>query len=227
MANLIIGEFKDTLKNYFSKAEAINSKIEENLKKYSAEFAETENNKLKAQENESYMHAKNQINDIFINARDCLAYASISTVEELTGDRLLFDDSTGLDLSLDEVKLLVQKYKNNFTMLRLIKNWIEKHHTGMTDFATILHEIHLPADHIEVYRKFGNSAISLIESIHNGNLNPLFVQAYADEAFAKGLFDIIGDGMHLSDYKSRNIQPTVKQMYNDIKLNLGDKIIAC
>ena len=215
---------KDYLKGYYKKQKDFNAKIEENNKRFSPDYAITENKKVIEQKAQAYEEAKAKINEIFNTAKTLLINANWVNVENLTADRLFFSADSGFDLTAEDVQAFVEKYHDNATMLRLIQDWITKHDTSTPEhpvgkYASV--KIILPVDKLRAYKKFGEGALSVIEKIYNDSLimiDPIELDTFADERFAKDLFDIVGNGMELGDYKSKKIPETAKHIFDDIVL---------
>lgn len=187
MANVYVGIFKDIIKGYYKKQKAFNAKIADNNKRFSPEYAEQENKAVKEQQTQAYNEAQASINEVFTTVRGLLANANFINVESLTADRMFFADDSGFDLSAEEVQGFVERYKDNFTMLRLIKDWIAKpdkttkeHPFGK--YASV--KIITPVDMVQAYKKFGEGALAVVDKIYNNgiimheldnnNVNPVF-----------------------------------------------------
>lgn len=222
MANIYIGQMKDTIKHYLKNAQAIKQELETNESMYGGEYLDTKNKEVQEKAEKFYINAKKTINDIFEQTRNLLAIANFPNVEELTADRLLFCEETKIDLTASEVKAFVERYAGNFTMLRLIKSWIKRNHPGMTEYVTAEKSINMPIDHLGVYKKFAVSALSHIDSIRQktDNFSDLMLNAYADENTCANLFAIIGDGMDLGNFSTRKVPESAKHCFDNITLNL-------
>ena len=236
MANFYVESFKDIIKGYYKKQKAFNAKIADNNKRFSPEYAEKENKAIKEQQTQAYNEAQASINEVFTTVRGLLANANFINVEALTADRMFFADASGFDLSAEEVQGFVERYKDNFTMLRLIKDWIAKH-----DKTTKEH----PADMVQAYKKFGEGALDVCDKIYGNGIimqdldysngsnpnaqgrtekkeYPLEIEYYGDENFARELFAVVGSGMGLSDYRTKRVPDTAKHAFDDIKLTGAD-----
>lgn len=222
MANIYVGMMRDYLKNYLNKQKEFNEQINHNNERYSTDYANEENVKIREQQKQEYNSTMRKINDVFFTVRGLLANASFVNVESLTADRLLFSGDSGFDLSPEEVKAYVERYKDNYTMLRLIKDWIAKHNVkeegkpfGKYDSVNIT----LPSDMVSVYKQFTEGALSICNKIYQNQItsnNSMELNCYADENFGAGLFSVIGSGMNLSDYKSKRIPETAQHIFDDI-----------
>lgn len=250
MSNIYVGSFKDILKGYYKKQKELNAKIADNNKRFSPEYAEKENKLVREQQGQAYNEAKTSINEVFESVRGLLANANFVNVESLTADRLLFESNSGFDLSADEVQSYIERYEKNFTMLRLIKDWVAKNDTHTKEhpagkYASI--RIVMPVDMVQAYKKFAEGALSICDKIYNNGIimqdpnysnnaifdadgqvkkekkeYPLEIEAYGDEQFASELFAIVGNGMGLSDYKNKRVPDTAQHAFDDIKLTGAD-----
>ena len=230
--NIYVSQMKDILKSYYNKQKKYNEQIEENNRRFSEEYAKKENESVKQQQTQEYEHTQEIINDIYRTAREYLAIASFPNVEQLTADRHIFE--SGMDLSVETVRAFVERYSNpyNPTMLSYIQGWINKNNKtdskqmfGKYDSIKII----TPKEQLSVYKKFGEGALRIANSIYNnGNImiKPLELDSYADERFSANLFNVIGDGMSLSDYKTARVPSTAKNSFDNINLNDGQNAIA-
>lgn len=248
MANIYVGSFKDIIKGYYKKQKAFNAKIADNNKRFSPEYAEQENKAVKEQQTQAYNEAQASINEVFTTVRGLLANANFINVESLTADRMFFADDSGFDLSAEEVQGFVERYKDNFTMLRLIKDWIAKHDKTTKEhpvgkYASV--NIITPVDMVQAYKKFGEGALAVCDKIYGNGIimqdldysngsnpnaqgrtekkeYPLEIEYYGDENFARELFAVVGSGMGLSDYRTKRVPDTAKHAFDDIKLTGAD-----
>lgn len=173
MSNIYVGSFKDILKGYYKKQKAFNAQIEENNKRFSPEYAEKENAKVREQQGQAYNETKASIEDVFTTVRGLLANANFLNVEQLTADRVFFENNSSFDLSVDEVKSYIERYANNFTMLRLIKDWVTKNDVHTKEhpagkYASI--NIVMPIDMVMVYKKFAEGALAVVDKIYNNGI---------------------------------------------------------
>ena len=248
MSNIYVGSFKDIIKGYYKKQKAFNAKIADNNKRFSPEYAEKENKAVKEQQTQAYNEAQASINEVFTTVRGLLANANFINVESLTADRMFFADDSGFDLSAEEVQGFVERYKDNFTMLRLIKDWIAKHDKTTKEhpvgkYASV--QIVTPMDMVQAYKKFGEGALAVCDKIYGNGIimqdldysngsnpnaqgrtekkeYPLEIEYYGDENFASALFAIVGSGMGLSDFRTKRVPDTAKHAFDDIKLTGAD-----
>lgn len=226
MANIYVEQFKNIVKDYLTKAKEIQKQIAEYKKQFSVAYAEKAIKKVEEKRKQDYLSAKNSIINIFEELRTNLAIANFPNVEFLTDDRMFFTDNMAIRLTADEVKAYVERYNTNYTMLRLIKDWIEKNKgEEMNDFLSI--RIVLPTEKLNVYQQFAQSALSLVDTIYNAGvdtINTLPVDSYADEKFGKQLYDIIGNGKELSEYRTKQVPNSIKHSFDNITLSLDNNL---
>lgn len=226
MANIYVEQFKNIVKGYLTKARATQKQIADYKKQFSVAYAEKAIKKVEEKGKQDYLNAKNNIINIFEELRTNLAIANFPNVESLTADRIFFTADTAIRLTADDVTVYVERYNTNYTMLRLIKDWIEKNKgEGINDFSSI--RIVLPTEQLNVYQQFAQSALSLVDTIYNAGvdtINTLSVDSYADEKFGKQLYDIIGNGKELSEYRTKQVPNSIKHSFDNITLSLDNNL---
>lgn len=223
MGNIYVGSFKDILRNYYDKQQKLNKEIEANNQKYTPEYAEQANAEVKAKQAAVYNGARQSITNVFEQVKGYLASANFINVEALTSDRLLFTDNSGFELTPEDVRGYVERYQGNPTMLRLIKDWIAKHNTPedgqmFGKFHDV--KITLPSDQVSVYKQFADSALRICDKIFTTGSSQTEIDYYGDEHMAKELYDTIGNGMDLSNYKGHRVPESVKHSFDAVKLNI-------
>ena len=221
MANVYVSQMKDVVRNYYKDAQNYQNKLAENNQRYATKYADKENQALQAQAGNRYITAKENINSIFNRVREYLACATYLDAQKLTADEGYFKEGSGYKLDEFDIRAFCDKYSDNFVMLRLIKDYLEKQ-SGSEEgqnfgkYSNI--KISLPADYLQVYKQFANGALSLIDSIYydSASISPLAVEAYADEVFSKDLYDTIGNGMELSEYSKQNVPEVIKHRFDSV-----------
>ena len=226
MANIYVEQFKNIVKDYLTKAKATQKQIADYKKQFSVAYAEKAIKKVEEKGKQDYLNAKNSIINIFEELRTNLAIANFPNVESLTDDRILFANDTAIKLTANEVMAYVEYYKDNYTMLRLIKDWLEQNKgEGVNDFSSI--RIVLPTEQLNVYQQFAQSALSLVDTIYKAGvdtINTLSVDSYADEKFGKQLYDIIGNGKELSEYRTKQMPNSIKHSFDNITLSFDNNL---
>ena len=223
MSNIYVGMMKDVCKNYLRKDRATLKEIADNKAKYSADYSAKLNKDAEQLRIQYYNDAKSMIVNIFDDIKQYLTVASFPNVEALTADRLLFEEN-GINLTVEEVAGFAERYRDNFTMLRIIKSWIENHAVKgegdltLNPFSAV--RINLPEDYLEVYKTFAESALSMIDTIYNDsvNFNDKTIDSFGDESFGASLFEVIGNGMTLNSYKSKKVPESAKHKFDDVTI---------
>ena len=224
MSNVYVTRMKNALTEYYSKELSFANQIADVFERFTDVYAEDEAARVRAQSEDCFMFYKNQIKQIFEEVREALAVASFPDPGWLTADRTVFDLNSPFELSPTEVRVYVDRYskRENFSMLRMISDWIAQKSTlgDMNPYADI--RIYLPSDHLMIYKKFADSAVSQIETIHqNAKLvNPAAVQCYADENFASEWSSIIGNGQGLKAYLDKPVEDTIRHSFDTVTLSV-------
>ena len=221
MTNFYVEQMRDVINSFYAKEKESQKQIKSAKEKYSPEYLGTIINDLEFNRERDYNTAKMLISDIFTDIREYLSISNFPNVAQLTGDRLLFSENSGIDLTVQEVETFIERYKDNCTMLRVITNWLEKNHSGMNGYTTLQKKIVMPIDKLETYKKFAESALSLIDTIYNTTDVTgleLMINSYADENFAKELFDKIGDGRTLKETSKFQVPENAKHTFDYIEL---------
>lgn len=222
MNNIYIGSFKDILKNYYAKQKKLNEEIESNNQRFAPEYADKYNAEVKAKQAQAYSDARQSVANIFEQVKGYLANANFINVENLTADRLIFEDNSGFELTPEDIKGYVERYQGNYTMLRLIRDWVSKHSTPEDvhrygKYSDI--KIVLPSDQVDVYKQFAESALSVCDRIFTGSgVSQTEIDLFGDERLASELYGVIGSGMGLSDYKNHRVPESVKHCFDGVRL---------
>ena len=223
--NSFINSYKQTVNDFHQKKAAFEAEIQSNNRKYSEEFAERYNEEVKQRQTSAYLSAKESINKSFEQIRGLLACAAFPRVESLTADRLLLENPNFV-FTKNDILGLVERYqeRSNFTMLKLISGWIEQHkdpEKGLEDpYGDI--RIMSPEDLLQVYQQFAQGALSVIDTVNSSPSASVkaSVDAYADERFAKELFDIVGSGSYLRDFDTKDVPEIARHCYDSVTLQL-------
>ena len=144
-------------------------------------------------------------------------------------------------LSAEEVQAYADEYKDNDTVTRIISDWIAdksqvKDGKLFGKYENV--KIVRPVDKLEVYKKFSESALYIIEQIHNDGtlmqrdtltnerVQPLEIDSYADEDFGKELFDVIGDGKALADEKRKQVPESLLHTFDDVHIHGQNNVLT-
>ena len=220
MPNMYVNQMKRVMEKYLEQQRAGNAQIVRNRDYYMPEIAEEKNNTIRAKQAEQYTAAQNEIENIFSNVRRYLANANFPNVGYLTADRFLFE--SGISLSPAEIEGFVERYKMNFTMLRLLRDYIQRQPQSLT-LNRVLDEIHLPDEQLQVYKWFCEESLKILHKISVNGLilqDPIEIDLFDSEALStvQEKLDVIKDGQGLSDYGSADVPESAKHQFDSILL---------
>lgn len=219
MPNIYVGQMKDIVKVFYRKNREYENQKQDNAMRYVADLRDEYNNEISKQQVNACNRAKQTIAEIYSDVRGKLGKCCFLDSERINSDRLLLE--SGIPLSRDEVQMLVDKNRGNYTMLRLIQNYVNKHNENTSEYPMGQYaDIHisLPEDSVSVYARFAQSAIDLIDSIYTGTATEAMVEGYADENFSADLFSIIGDGMNLNSQISPAAPNSLEHHFDSVNL---------
>ena len=218
MTNIFIENYKEFLKNFFSKMTEYHAERERISEQYSAEYAKSAVAEIDRKANHDLKETKKKILEMHGSICEMLSVSSIPTVESLTADRLFFDGSAKIELTPEIVKVFVERYSENPTMLALIKTWLDTRHKNDTNYISVKSCISTPEEKAKIYKEFADSALSLCGKIFSGDTSELEIASYADPTFAADLYAKIGSGMNLADFKNGRVPESAKHLLDDYKI---------
>ena len=222
MTNIFIENYKEFLKNFFSKMTELHAERERISEQYSADYAKSVLADLDRKANCELKETKKKICQMHDTVCEMLSVSSIPTVESLTADRLFFDGSAKVELTPEIVAVFVERYSENPTMLSLISKWIETKHKNDTNFIAVKSCISTSEEKAKIYKQFADSALSLCGKIFSDGSSHLEIDSFADEHFAADLFAKIGSGLNLADYKNARVPEQAKHLLDDFKIVSGE-----
>lgn len=215
MSNIYLKKYKDILEAYFDRQKELNKQEEDNNKTYAPAVAQMKNKEIEEVKVQAYEGAKSLIDGVFKEVRTLLAYGSFLNVEDLTSDRLIFE--SGFELTKQDIQAYLERYKENFTMKRLIADWVKKQpkpeQYGDINFA-------LPSDQLELYKQFAEKAIYLCDKIFtNGWSAELGIENFEDETMNRYKLDVIGSGEELASCKSKRVPNAQLHIFDNVTLD--------
>ena len=222
MTNIYISNYKEFLKNFFSKMAELHAERERISEQYSADYAKSVLSDLDRKANRELKEIEKKIREMHGSICEMLSVSSIPTVESLTADRLFFDGSAKIELTPEIVKVFVERYSENPTMLALIKTWLDTRHKNDTNYISVKSCISTPEEKARIYKQFADSALSLCGKIFSDGSSQLEIDSFADEHFAADLYAKIGSGMSLADYKNARVPEQAKHLLDDFKIVSGE-----
>ena len=220
MSNIYVGQMKDAVKQYYRKYSELEKQKKENASRYVQELRDQYNAELTTKQADACNRAKQTIAEVYQDVRGKLGMLCFLDSEKLNSDRLLLESD--ITLSRDEIQMLIDKNAGNYTMLRLIESYVNRHNDINTyplgRFAGIT--IPLPEDSLAIYQKFAQSAINMCDDINNGSgaTTEAAVEGFADEKFSGDLYQVIGDGMNLNTQISTSAPKSLEHKFDSENL---------
>lgn len=151
--NKHLNKMKDTVNKFYNAMQSAKAEIDKNNGIYLPDIAEGENNKVLERLSMAERAAEEEIDEIEKDAiADVERWKALNGKEIDDADLKLLQGAFKLDS--DDISALVEKHKNNGTMIRAIKDYTEKNHI----FAVIP----TPEAKIEAYSHIANEAKNTI-----------------------------------------------------------------
>ena len=232
MSNRYVSMMKDYVRNYQKKEMQYQEQRLDAKRKYSAEFAQSALAKNQEQATASYFHYKSAIGNVFNEIRENLSAACYPDIDMIPeAERNLFSANSPIKLTPNEIKMKISQYKNNFMVQRMISDYIDRQRQIQNREAESTSsapadiyadcKVFTPEDHLKIYKQFADSALSMIDSIHYApqNSSASYVEAFADENFASELFEVIGDGESLKQYKNKPYYSIASHSFDSVNVN--------
>ena len=97
MINVYVSNFKDFLKNFYTKMTEYHAERERISAQYSADYAKSALADLDRKANRDFKETQKKICQMHNAICEMLSISSIPTVESLTADRLFFDGSAKIE----------------------------------------------------------------------------------------------------------------------------------
>ena len=218
MTNIFIENYKEFLKKFYTKMTEYHAERERISEQYSADYAKSALAEIDRRASHELKETEKKILEMHNGIIELLSVSSIPTVESLTADRLFFDGSAKIELTPEIVKVFVERYSENPTMLALIKTWLDTRHKNDSNFVSVKSCICTPREKAKIYKQFADSALALCGRIFSGDTSQLEIDSYADPTFAADLYAKIGSGMSLADYKNARVPESAKHLLDDYKI---------
>ena len=197
MVNLVISQFKDTIKHFYKSAQAIRQEQEFNKGRYSPDVARELNNELISKLNAETEKSKSLIAEIYSETIKKLSVLSAPNSAELDCNDYWLLSDMNYNANERDFEIITNRNKNRFTFLRAVKNIAED-----KDIAV---RINLPEERAKVYQEISQSAINLVEKIALApSVTQSEVESFADPDFGKQLYEVIGEGKELDGVNLSN-----------------------
>lgn len=220
--NIFIENYKEFLKNFYTKMTEYHAERERISEQYAPEFAKSAVAEIDRKANHDFKETETKIRKMHNEICEMLSISSIPTVESLTADRLFFDGSAKIELKPEIVKVFIERYNENPTMLSLIKTWLDTRHKNDTNYISVKSCISTPEEKAKIYKQFADSALALCGKIFSDGSSQLEIDSYADPIFAADLYAKIGSGMNLADFRTARVPESVKHLLDDFKIVSGE-----
>lgn len=218
MTNIYISNYKEFLKNFYTKMTELHAERERISEQYSAEYAKSAIAEIDRRASHELKETETKIRKMHNGIIELLSVSSIPTVESLTADRLFFDGSAKVELTPEIVAVFIERYNENPTMLSLIRTWIDTRHKNDSNFVSVKSCISTPEKKAETYKQFAISALSLCGKIFSDGSSQLEIDSYADPTFAADLYAKIGSGTNLADFKTSRVPESAKHLLDTYKI---------
>lgn len=181
MENFYINKIKNIVMEYADTEKDIAKQIKSNNGFYSQAEAERQNAVLISRSDSEYQRAISLINSTFKEIRAKLANCTRLQITELSGTEVknaigFFNGQYPVSLTPDDIKNFINDYKNNFTMCRILNDYIDKNFDDdVTTKAMLKAELPTPRTLCEKYKSVCQSAINQIGAVHS---NPATVVSF-------------------------------------------------
>lgn len=213
MVNLVISQFKDTIKHFYKSAQAIRQEQEYNKNRYASDVARELNGELISKLSAEAEKSKNLIAEIYAETIKKLSVLSAPNSAELDSNDYWLLTDTNFVPNQRDFEIIIARNREHFTFLRAAKTIAED-----KDIAV---RINLPEDMVKVYLEFAQSAVTLIEKIAIApSVSATEIDSFADPDFGKQLFEVVGEGKELDGVNLSNKSELETNSFSNYKLDL-------
>ena len=214
--NNYINTLKGNLEGFYTYVRSAKAYLEEDRRKYSAEVFEECKKAYTDKKNASYEKFRKQCTDEFSKIRKIISRASMVDPETMQSATYKMFTDASIELSAAEAEVYIAQANANhdFTMLRAIKQYVDKH-------DNMYFEIPLAEDVLKTYKEFFDSALRTAALIYENDSVSCedYVKYFADEEFAQYLYNTIGNSV----FKDSNACVAVNEhRFDNINLELGE-----
>ena len=204
MENIYTTKIKNIIEEYSQIEKNTAEQIKSNNGFYSQSEAKKQNATLIERSESEYTRAISSVNSVFREIRaklaNCTKLQYADLVENQAKNSLGFFNGTyPVKLTADDINAFIDEFKGNFTMCRIITDYIDKNFADdVTITATLKAKIPSPRTLCERYKAICQSAINQIGAVHG---NPSASVSF--EVIPTAL-DIIGSGENISSVSTAN-----------------------
>lgn len=227
MGNYYVSQFKHTVDKFYEVVGSCRGQLDFNSKNFIGEALKDKNSGIQDKIESAYAKAVNEIKATFDEICNLLSVASFPSIESVTADRMFFNGEAPIVFDNNTIKTFIKRYWENFTMLKVILGYVETHKESIDGLEklVVIETIknRLPNAQVVSYKKFAETALSLLASIHSGNVAKNIVDNYGTEnAINLKLYESIGSGFELGNFKNAKYKDIASDYFNDIKLSYTD-----
>ena len=213
MVNLVISQFRDTIKHFYKSAQAIRQEQEYNKNRYAPDVARELNGELISKLSAEAEKSKNLIAEIYAETIKKLSVLSAPNSAELDSNDYWLLTDTNFVPNQRDFEIIIARNREHFTFLRAAKTIAED-----KDIAV---RINLPEDMVKVYLEFAQSAVTLIEKIAIApSVSATEIDSFADPDFGKQLYEVIGEGKELNTVSINGKSELETNTFDNYKLDL-------
>lgn len=204
MENIYTNKIKNIIEEYSQIEKDIAKQIKSNNGFYSQSEAKKQNATLIERSESEYTRAISAINSVFRDVKaklaNCTKLQSTDLVDNQAKHAIGFFNGTyPIKLTINDINAFIDEFKSNFTMLRIITDYIDKNFADdVTVTATLKAKIPSPRTLCERYKAICQSAINQIGAVHG---NPSTTVSFD---VVGGTLDIIGSGENISSVSTAN-----------------------
>lgn len=210
ITNIFVKRYRRILEDLSQNLRGKYETITRNNNMYSESVAQSYNAEVEAEINSMVNKAKSKAYKVMCDVSVALNQWATVQGRCITKDAELLT-SNAYPISADELNKLVDVYSGNYTMLSLIEKYADSN--NMNVYITPVEK------KLEVYEKFYNSCLSMIEQIVRNH--GAFDAQWANNPFCLQLFDVIGTGAELQDFKMLRleVQTPIKEYPDPVQEN--------
>lgn len=224
MTNTYIQQMKNIATAYYEKVCSLRKILEYNDSTYSRDLADKYNEETEHQIVSEANSAIEKINAIFEEVKKKISIRNFVCGENYNPDTAVFESGI---LNQEEFNILLQKYYNDYAFIS-----IRRLVSAYPELAKSTGIIRTASDYVSVYRDFAVGAIRLILSMReNPRFSKVELDAYGDENFASGLYEVINTGNALipvsvtegNEYMSHTYDSITLKVPSDSEMNFNFK----
>lgn len=173
MENIYVNKIKNIVTEYSEIEKDIAKTIKANNGFYSESEAKKQNATLIERSESEYTRAISAINSVFRDVKAKLANCTKLQSADLADNQAkhaigFFNGTYPIKLTINDIKAFIDEFKSNFTMLRIITDYIDKNFSDdATTVAMLKAKIPSPRALCEKYKAICQSAINQIGAVHS------------------------------------------------------------